>query len=170
MIMLGAVSAVLAGTAIPLHMLMFGEVINNFVYHSVAEDIISSMQMVNGTPTPPSVMATESPLNMSQANSSSLYFCDIVATALDSSLLEVYLEGFDPDGTLEREIRRYSLYYVGLACGALLFTFLSTLLWNLSAYRQIRRLRLAFYGSILRQEMGWFDVHNPATLNTRLQE
>jgi ATP-binding cassette subfamily B (MDR/TAP) protein 1 len=82
-----------------------------------------------------------------------------------------YLEYIcDPDGTLRWRIGVFSLYYIALATGILITVFLATTLWNLSAYRQIHRLRRVLYHSILRQEIGWFDSVETGVLSTRLVE
>jgi ATP-binding cassette, subfamily B (MDR/TAP), member 1 len=40
--------------------------------------------------------------------------------------------------------------------------------WMISAERQVRRMRFALFRNILRQEIGWFDVHSTGELNHRL--
>ena len=76
----------------------------------------------------------------------------------------------DPGGMLVSEIIESSLYYVAIACGLAVTSFISSMFWNISAYRQTQRMRRAFYKSIIRQEIGWFDVTDAAELNNRLQE
>lgn len=38
----------------------------------------------------------------------------------------------------------------------------------IAAERQVRRMRFALFRSIMRQEMGWFDMLNPGELSSRL--
>jgi ABC-type multidrug transport system fused ATPase/permease subunit len=40
--------------------------------------------------------------------------------------------------------------------------------WIKAAERQVRRIRFALFRNILRQEIGWFDIHNTGELNNRL--
>ncbi|CAF0803457.1 unnamed protein product [Adineta steineri] len=40
--------------------------------------------------------------------------------------------------------------------------------WLITAERQVRRIRFALFQNILRQEIGWFDVHNTGELSNRL--
>jgi len=40
--------------------------------------------------------------------------------------------------------------------------------WIKSAERQVQRIRFALFRNILRQEIGWFDIHNTGELNNRL--
>ena len=150
MIIIGTVMAVAAGLALPGHMLLFGRVINQFVFHELAE----TFQNVTST-------------NIS--NPMENYFCSDTETGdMFTTNIARYFD--NPDSTLLREIGLFSLYYVGLATGVLIATFLATVFWNISAYRQTRRMRMAFYHSILRQEIGWFDVTEANELSTRLAE
>ena len=148
MIFAGLVMAVAAGVVRPTNILFFGEVINQFVYYDLA--------------TNPAVLSN------STANQTG-YFCSESSSGQDITT-GLLLFASDPDATLLREIGLYSLYYVGLAGGVFIAVYLATVFWNVSAYRQTRRMRMAFYHSILRQEIGWFDVTEANELSTRLAE
>lgn len=146
MIILGTVMAIGAGLALPGHIILFGDVINEFVFHELAETSMSDT-MINRTE----------------------HFCNNTDSGeVFSANVGQYLT--TPDATLLERIGLYALYYVALASGVLIATFLATVFWNISAYRQTRRMRMAFYHSILRQEIGWFDVNEANELSTRLAE
>ena len=148
MILLGTVMAVAAGVARPGHILLFGQVINQFVYYDLA---INSATLPNST-----------------ANQTG-YFCSESSSGQDITA-NLLLFMSDPDATLLREIGLFCLYYIGIGGGVFITVYLATVLWNISAYRQTRRMRMAFYRSILRQEIGWFDVTGANELSTRLTE
>ncbi|CAF4075980.1 unnamed protein product [Rotaria magnacalcarata] len=61
-------------------------------------------------------------------------------------------------------------YYVLIGFISLLFYWLAWASWMIAAERQIRRIRFTLFRNILRQEIGWFDVHNPGELSNRLIE
>ena len=153
MILSGTLMAIAAGLALPGHMLLFGNVINEFVFHDIAQTLqvgLMTATAVNGTQ----------------------HFCSNAGTG-DSFAMSLgrYMGNSEMrDSTLLREIGRFALYYVALATGVLIATFLATVFWNISAYRQTRKMRKAFYHSILRQEIGWFDVSDANELSTRLAE
>ena len=142
MILSGTLMAIAAGLALPGHMLLFGDVINEFVFHEQV-----NITVENGTE----------------------HFCSNTGAG-ESFAMNLGRYSDDPNSTLLREIARFALYYVALATGVLIATFLATVLWNISAYRQTRKMRKAFYHSILRQEIGWFDVSDANELSTRLAE
>lgn len=149
MIILGTVMAIASGVALPGHMLLFGRVINEFVFHSIARALLSNQNS--------GVMVDQ-------------HFCASANSSRDmltSNLLPYYN---DTRNTLLERVGLFSLYYVAMATAVLFATFLATVFWNASAYRQTRRMRDAFYRSILRQDIGWFDVTEANELSTRLVE
>ena len=149
MIILGTVMAIAAGLALPGHIILFGDVINEFVFHELAETL-------------------QTPMSDTMTNRTE-HFCNTSDSGeVFSTNVGQYLA--TPDATLLERIGFYALYYVALASGVLIATFLATVFWNISAYRQTRRMRMAFYHSILRQEIGWFDVNEANELSTRLAE
>ena len=150
MILSGTLMAIAAGLALPGHMLLFGDVINEFVFHDIAETL--RVGLMNTT-----------------AENRTQHFCSNTGTG-ESFAVNLGRYSDDPNSTLLREIGLYALYYVALATGVLIATFLATVFWNISAYRQTRKMRIAFYRSILRQEIGWFDVSDANELSTRLAE
>ena len=177
MIAVGVVTGMASGVALPGHMLLFGEVINNFVYYSIATETVlpniadflsnsSSGEMVSDV----------------QCNSSRVMqiVSDISQEGMQVSLCSGNQSGnvfseindflCEPADELESRITLYAYYYLALAFGVLLTTFLSNALLNLSAYRQTRRMRVAFFRNVLHQEIGWFDVTESAELSTRLAE
>ena len=150
MIVMGTLMAVAAGAALPVHVLLFGGTIDLFIAHSISLDLSEAVSNATGG------MMTG-------------YFCNMTESSTSARLTE-FLNSSDPGSLLRSEIGVIALYYVGLASGLLIASFSSTLFWNLSAYRQTRRLRQAFFRAVMKQEIGWFDVNPPAQLNSRLSE
>ena len=169
MILVGTVMSIASGVALPGHMLLFGRIINEFVFYDQAvtvfenqSDLIMSPNCIdflrNGTITLPAV-ETETD------DDDDLFFCQ--NTSASTSILD---RACNPEDIFLDEINMFAYIYLGLATAVLLAVFISNLFWNISAYRQTRRIRVAFYRSILRQEIGWFDVNETAELSTRLSE
>ena len=71
---------------------------------------------------------------------------------------------------LEGEMTKFALYYVYLAIATLILAYGEMTLWSLTATRQEKKMRLAFFRSVLRQDIGWFDTTDPGELNSRLAE
>lgn len=137
--------AVLAGSSLPLTFLILGLVINEFNGFAVVNPL---------TQTPPTPIL----------NTTTPYFCNILELYPD------YVATADPVFFLRDRVT--TLAYYGIAVGAVLFvaSFLSNIIWNVTALRQVKRLRVIFLGAVLRQEVGYYDVHPPAELPSRLAE
>ncbi|XP_077160256.1 ATP-dependent translocase ABCB1-like isoform X2 [Paroedura picta] len=70
--------------------------------------------------------------------------------------------------SLEEEMTRYAYYYSGIGAAVLVVAYAQISFWTLAAGRQIKKIRQHFFHSIIRQEIGWFDVNDVGELNTRL--
>ncbi len=79
---------------------------------------------------------------------------------------------FEKLGTIDLEgmMTDFALYYVYLAIGNMVVAYGQMALWSLTATRQVRKMRLAFFRSVLKQDIGWFDTTDPGELNSRLTE
>lgn len=175
MIIFGFITAVASGLALPGHMIMFGRVINNFVFYSTVTNNANLTNGINARAELLGVTCSEFVRENSTfiaqrlvaMDNSSMFLCTGETQDVFSNVLDY---ACDPDTQLRDTIGTFSLYYIGLATGTLIAVFLATLFWNVSAYRQTRRMRQAFYRSILYQEIGWFDVNEANELSTRLAE
>ena len=58
--------------------------------------------------------------------------------------------------------------FLGIAVVVFICAFLMVALFQAADERQIKKLRLQFYKSILRQEIGWFDTHSTGSLASRI--
>ncbi|XP_048407773.1 ATP-dependent translocase ABCB1-like isoform X2 [Stegostoma tigrinum] len=72
------------------------------------------------------------------------------------------------DMPFEEQMAKFSYYYVAIGAGALLCAYIQVSFWVLTSARQTRRLRKLFFHTLLRKEIGWFDVNPVGQLNTRL--
>ncbi|CAF1391257.1 unnamed protein product [Adineta steineri] len=68
----------------------------------------------------------------------------------------------------ENDINDVVNYYVLVGFLSVFFYWLAWICWILSSERQVRRMRYALFRNILRQEIGWFDVHNTGELSNHL--
>uniref|UniRef100_A0A5F9CGN5 ATP binding cassette subfamily B member 1 n=1 Tax=Oryctolagus cuniculus TaxID=9986 RepID=A0A5F9CGN5_RABIT len=124
----GTLAAIIHGAALPLMMLVFGDMTDSF----------------------------SNPGNMIPANITNLNMSNISAS-------EIYKH-------LEEEMTTYAYYYSGIGAGVLVAAYIQVSFWCLAAGRQTFKIRKQFFHSIMRQEIGWFDVHDVGELNTRLTD
>nr|XP_004662350.2 multidrug resistance protein 2-like isoform X2 [Jaculus jaculus]XP_045016354.1 multidrug resistance protein 2-like isoform X2 [Jaculus jaculus]XP_045016355.1 multidrug resistance protein 2-like isoform X2 [Jaculus jaculus] len=71
---------------------------------------------------------------------------------------------------LEENMTMYAYYYTGIGAGVLIAAYIQVSFWCLAARRQIHKIRQQFFHAIMKQEIGWFDVHDVRELNTRLTD
>ncbi|XP_053528768.1 ATP-dependent translocase ABCB1 isoform X2 [Artibeus jamaicensis] len=69
---------------------------------------------------------------------------------------------------LEEDMTKYAWYYSAIGAGVLVAAYIQVSFWCLAAGRQIHKIRRQFFHAIMRQEIGWFDMHDSGELNTRL--
>ncbi|KAM5187674.1 ATP-dependent translocase ABCB1 isoform 1-T2 [Callospermophilus lateralis] len=72
--------------------------------------------------------------------------------------------------SLEEEMTTYAYYYSGIGAGVLVAAYIQVSFWCMAAGRQVHKIRKQFFHAIMKQEIGWFDVHDVGELNTRLTD
>ncbi|KAG1947910.1 ATP-dependent translocase ABCB1 [Pimephales promelas] len=65
---------------------------------------------------------------------------------------------------------RHAIYYSIMGFVVLVAAYMQVAFWTLAAGRQVKKLRKTFFHSIMKQEIGWFDVNETGQLNTRLTD
>uniref|UniRef100_A0A8C1JE70 ABC-type xenobiotic transporter n=1 Tax=Cyprinus carpio TaxID=7962 RepID=A0A8C1JE70_CYPCA len=64
----------------------------------------------------------------------------------------------------------HAIYYSIMGFVVLFAAYMQVAFWTLAAGRQVKKLRKRFFHSIMKQEIGWFDVNETGQLNTRLTD
>jgi ABC-type multidrug transport system fused ATPase/permease subunit len=65
-------------------------------------------------------------------------------------------------------IRKYILYFCGLAGITFVTGYGQMACWAVAGERQCKRIREVYYKAILRQDVGWFDTNSSGDLTSRL--
>ena len=155
MITVAILFSIASGVAQPLEMFFAGQFFNIFISYNAA---LRLSGFVNNASSNCSVQQ----LLPGIANSSNGIFCDAFEQGNVVSSASTFV--CDPDQTLTDETTAHSLYFVYLAVGSFVTQFISHMFWTISASRQTKRMRIEFYRSILRYEIGWFDTNDTSTL------
>ena len=152
---IGTVIAILNGAILPGAMLVFGEVLNLYVYRNLTTEIYANVTGVAAN------TGTEN--------------CTIIRSFI--TLIDAQSTAFGPDTfrclTIDdflSEINILIFIFVGLALCTLLFGFIQVWTFSLAAQRQAYRMRLSFFRAVLRQEISWFDDNKSGELSARLNE
>ncbi|XP_051921755.1 ATP-binding cassette, sub-family B (MDR/TAP), member 4 isoform X3 [Hippocampus zosterae] len=75
-----------------------------------------------------------------------------------------------PNSTIQEDMTGFAIYYSILGAVVLVAAYMQVAFFTLSAGRQVKRIRKCFFHSIMRQDIGWFDVNETGELNTRLTD
>ncbi|XP_030879927.1 ATP-dependent translocase ABCB1 isoform X2 [Leptonychotes weddellii] len=127
--LVGTMAAIIHGAALPLMMLVFGDMTDSFANAGISRNT-TFPNTTNGS------IMNDAPF--------------------------IHL--------LEEEMTRYAYYYSGIGAGVLVAAYIQVSFWCLAAGRQILTIRKQFFHAIMRQEIGWFDVHDVGELNNRLTD
>ena len=94
--------------------------------------------------------------------------------------ITVFCEGNNTDNCTTRSAARDNLidninhptilYYSVIALVTILSAWIQVVTFRLAAERQIKKIRIAFFSSIMKQEIAWFDCNLTGEINSRLNE
>ncbi|XP_070561508.1 ATP-dependent translocase ABCB1-like isoform X2 [Ptychodera flava] len=142
----GSFFALVHGAGWPVLMIVFGQMTNLFIEGPGA----GNMTMPSPLPT----MNTLPPMNFTNG----------------SAAIPIYPFAYPSTKAWEDEMTKYAIYYCIIGGAIFLAAYFEVALWTMSCERQTHKLRKAFFKSILRQEIGWFDKHQSGELTTRLSD
>ncbi|KAH9524930.1 Multidrug resistance protein 1 [Bulinus truncatus] len=149
------------GLSWPYAMLLFAEVIDQFVDQGKFDNLLDKI--------PDDVFDI---LNTTWEDARTdiegfVPYCPLVAELLNTTLDCEFLDG--ADNVFDAMEDKAVIFTVGgivllFCCIAQVYFFI------VSSERQIVRIRLAFYRNVLRQEMAWFDTFSPGDLGVKLTD
>ena len=142
--LLGFVAATIAGSSLPLMFLILGFAVSEFTGYTIVTSVTDSNTYYN--------------------NSLKNYFCNTTNQYSD------YFTSTDPGLLLKDNVSVLSYYLIGIATALFVSSLVSNILWTFTSLRQTKRMRLAFLESVLKQDIGYYDVNSPTELPTRLAE
>ncbi len=71
-------------------------------------------------------------------------------------------------GSVLKEVVPYAILLFALGVVALVVATLSYAFWSIASQKQTKRIREEYLKSVLRQEIGWWDMQSPGELSARL--
>ena len=147
----GTITAIAHGVSLPLVMVVFGENSDVFANEYLSREFASTYTNATGD----DVNCTELNNICSQIDDCRFF--------VDNSLCTTGDELID-------EINILVIYYCALGVVAFVCGWLHVSLFQYACERQLQVIRKKFFRSVLRQEIGWFDVNGVGELNSRLNE
>lgn len=176
--LLGTILAAVHGAALPVMMLIFGDLTNAFINQDISQ--VFSFFLTNNTIvcdtvdvfnsslhglTPAQVTASATmPISCNLTFSPNITYDEFIRTCV-SSAAECFTDG-DFISTINIQV----YIFVGIAVGVFLFATGEISFFQLACERQVHKIRVLYYRAILRQEIGWFDANPSGELSSRLSE
>ena len=105
-----------------------------------------------------------------------MYALEILSTTYTTTIGEIVRTRFGDRyscvdaALLQHNINILILPFMAVLVLALILGSLQVLFFQLASDRQVRRIKLLYYQSILRQDMEWFDSHPPGEICSYLSE
>ena len=161
MVALATLLSIASGAAIPLESFLVGRLYNIFISYNTGEQL-SNLLFGNATNGSCTTAEAQQLLGQNTTNSSTQIFCDVFQEGNIINSASFYV--CDPDTTLTEEARDLSVYFGIFAAGVFVTWFLAHSLWSISAYRQSKRMRVAFYRAVLRHDIDWFNTNDTSIL------
>ncbi|XP_030604722.1 bile salt export pump-like isoform X2 [Archocentrus centrarchus] len=166
MMVVGAVCAVLHGSAQPLMLLVFGLLTDTFIEYDIELKELSDdrKECVNNT--------IQWKKNYTEAYDLTAPLNESGLGLINSTLeMLVPLKG-KSCGLLdiEYEMTLFAFYYVGIGAAVFVLGYLQISLWVIAAARQIQLIRKTYFSKVMRMEIGWFDCTSVGELNTRMSD
>lgn len=66
------------------------------------------------------------------------------------------------------DITRIVLYFVAVSCGTFCASFIHVSSWMANGERQCRKIRMAYFEAMMKQDASWFDQNETGALSSRL--
>ena len=155
--LVGLLAAVAHGAVLPVSMVVFGQMINFFVFHSLSAVITANGTILNALPINCTAVnkAVEESRNMMSQQGGTFSSASFRCLTNDNFFgeMDIFVGAF-----------------AALALGSMLMSFIQVFTFSLAATRQTHCIRKRFYCSILRQNVAWFDENKAGELNSRLVE
>jgi len=160
LIAVGMICSLIHGAAMPLMIIVFGDMSDLFVYQSQYENWVNYYWDFYN-------------ISENYPNASKDALLDDPTMAIPilealnrTDLIEEVEENLTDD--FMSQMRQYALYYAIIGFSVWVIGYIQVVCWQSSSYRQAQRIRTSLFRAILRQEIGWFDTHEAGELNTRL--
>ena len=169
--------AVLHGGALPVSMLVFGNVTNAFVYYTNSRDLATGQYaQLNLTPVTNNSLDCGATYDASgdpglayallalNINPIAFTLSDVVKAVVSNSS-----QCLD-DTSFISEINQLIYEFLGIAGGSFVLGFIQVTLFQLACERQVYKLRLRYYRAILRQDIAWVDGKSAGEIASHISE
>ena len=178
--LIGTLLSIAHGSAFPLVTFILGEITDAFVNRAASQAFADP---TNSTALFCAVSTVANLSNMSYTDSMDAILSNISNGTVDCSadafgvtLEDVLHACFSSNGRCLTnddflDIVNVLIYgFVAISFGSLIAGFFQISFFQVACERQVKKIRLTYYRSVLRQNIGWFDANPSGELASRLAE
>ena len=176
--LVGSILAICHGVALPLLMLVFGDLTNAFINRDISQQLADSFS--NGTINcslsfPPILHNLTIAQLLGATNTFAGFDCFYIITP-SSTIDDLVMNCFQDqarcltNGDFISVVNIQVFYFLGIAAAVFIGAYFQISLFQTACERQVHKIRLCFYRAILKQEIGWFDANPSGELSSRLSE
>ena len=167
---IGTLAGILHGVSLPILMLLFGELTNFFIYQEQTSIVGGCLDISR---------SSCSNQFLPDPNNSFILPCgDNINSSLISGIsLEVAVETVFgrnsrclTDDEFTDEIHMFGIYFAIVGFGVFFLANIEIAFFQLACERQVKKIRLFYFQSVMRQNIGWFDSNPSGELASRLNE
>ncbi|XP_052792991.1 ATP-dependent translocase ABCB1-like isoform X1 [Mya arenaria] len=163
---LGTICGCIHGAAFPVMIIVFGEMINLFVTTGSIDDIVELLKSCGGLVA--LNVTGEDILNDPSLLYSNKDFIREYTTANCSSVVDLDATNNDLQTKLLDTMQEYAIYFIIIGCSVIVLGYGQVMFWMIASEKQTHLIRERFYRNIMRQNIGWFDLHESGELNSRI--
>ena len=169
----GAIAGILHGTILPLFVVIFGDFINIFINQEITEGLSflvqnSSLQC-NAAVDSSFVGLTVDDITDGGVNCSFLVNETSSINNVITNCFSGQAECINNDDFID-EVNALIFIFLAMAIAVFILGTIQVALFQAACERQVKKIRLAFYRAIMRQEIGWFDANSSGELSSRISE
>ena len=179
---IATLAAVAHGAMLPAFTIIFGEFINVFLNQQVTQNIALLFDLNLDQNSSADIVCNDSsvfnPLYLGQTVfniTKGILNCSYVVSNV--STYKSVIRNCNGDvvscsnnSNFISEINELVYIFIGIAVAVFILAFLQISLFQAACERQVKKIRLAFYRAVMRQEIGWFDANPTGELSSRLAE
>ena len=176
----GACAAIAQGAVLPAFSIIFGDFINIFLNQEITYNVVPLFEMnfdpnsvaCNDTSVFNSTYFGKTVFDITEGEQNCSYVVVENVSTYDSVLKNCFGEvvSCSNNSMFISGVNELVYIFIGIALGIFVMGYIQVSLFQAACERQVKKIRLAFYRAIMRQEIGWFDATPTGELSSRLAE
>ena len=180
LMLVGTLVAIAHGSAFPLVSFILGEITNAFINHAASQSYadpnnsvafscaVSTVADLGNVTLNASMDAITSSISTGTVDCSA----DAFGVSLENVLQTCFSDNSEclSNGDFLDIVNKFVYGFVAIAFGAFVAGFTQISFFQVACERQVKKIRLHYYRSVLRQNIGWFDANPSGELSSRLSE